>query len=97
MWQRYLPTAEPVSPYAVPGRATDLSGVAPAFLLLADNDPLRDGGLEYARRLVRAGVPTELHHLPGTFHGFDAIAPESPISRSVVDAYLGALRTALLG
>jgi acetyl esterase len=96
MWRRYLPADEPVSPYAVPGRAADLSGLAPAYLCLADNDPLRDEGLEYARRLIRSGVPTELHHLPGTFHGFDAIAPDAPTTRAVVDSYLAALRAALL-
>jgi acetyl esterase len=96
MWRRYLPADGPVSPYAAPGRAADLAGLAPAHLCLADNDPLRDEGLEYARRLIRSGVPTEVHHLPGTFHGFDAIAPDAPTTRAAVDSYLSALRAALL-
>ena len=30
--------------------------------------------MEYARRLMRAGVPTELHVYPGAFHGFNMMA-----------------------
>ena len=37
-------------------------------------DPLRDEGLDYAVRMIRAGVPVELHHFPGTFHGSAMVA-----------------------
>lgn len=76
MWEHYLGKADsgaPTSNYAAPGRATSLAGLPPAFILTAEYDPLRDEALEYAFRLMDEGVPTELHQLPGTVHGFDLL------------------------
>ena len=61
-----------VSPYAAAARATDLAGLPPAFIAVGALDLFFDESLEYARRLVRAGVPTEFHVYPGVFHGSDA-------------------------
>jgi acetyl esterase len=62
-----------VSPYAAPARAEDLTGLPPAYVCVAEFDPLRDEAIIYAQRLLQAGVPTELHLVPGTFHGSHAI------------------------
>ncbi|MFF3380661.1 alpha/beta hydrolase [Streptomyces sp. NPDC002680] len=62
-----------VSPYAAPARAEDLTGLPPAYICVAEFDPLRDEAIAYAQRLLNAGVPTELHLVPGTFHGSHAI------------------------
>jgi len=65
------PGGEGVSPYAAAARAEDLAGLPPTFISTGALDLFLEEDLEYARRLIRAGVPTELHVYPGGFHGFD--------------------------
>lgn len=48
----------------------DLAGVAPAWLALAECDPLVDEGLAYADKLRMAGVPVQLELYRGMVHGF---------------------------
>jgi triacylglycerol lipase len=67
------PGMEGVSPYAAPARAEDLTGLPPTFISTGALDIFVDENIEYARRLIRAGVPTELVVYPGAFHGFDLI------------------------
>ncbi|SDG58709.1 Acetyl esterase/lipase [Lentzea fradiae] len=96
-WTAYLgtePGGEDVSPYAAPARATDLSGLPPAFVTACQYDPLRDEGIEYARRLAHAGVPVELRLYPGTFHG-SVLVGSASISRRMTDDELDALRRGL--
>ena len=76
MWRHYLGDAvneDDTSPYAAPARAKDLAGLPPAALTTAEFDPLRDEAIEYAQRLMQAGVPTELHVVPGAIHAFDGL------------------------
>ncbi|MGW4774739.1 alpha/beta hydrolase [Nocardia sp. NPDC004278] len=56
--------------YASVARADDLTGLPPAFLIVGALDLFLDENLAYARRLLRAGVPTELHVHPGQVHGY---------------------------
>jgi len=80
-WKAYLgENARPVSIYAAPARAEDLRGLPPAFISVTQYDPLRDEGIEYARRLAQANVRTELHLYPGTFHGSSRAAPAAAVS-----------------
>ncbi|MFI9457077.1 alpha/beta hydrolase [Amycolatopsis sp. NPDC052450] len=81
--------------YAAPARADDLSGLPPAYVAVCEFDPLRDEGLDYGRRLVAAGVNTEIHLYPGTFHGCTRIVHADVARRMRSDAY-GAVRRALL-
>ncbi|MGP4026948.1 alpha/beta hydrolase [Actinomadura sp. 3N407] len=73
MWRHYLGGRVGVPAYAAPARAADLSGLPPAYVLVAEFDPLRDEDLAYAHRLIVSGVSTEVHHVPGACHGFDGI------------------------
>ncbi|MFF3859504.1 alpha/beta hydrolase [Streptomyces sp. NPDC002209] len=94
-WRHYLADQLP-TPYAAPARATDLSGLPPAYISTAEFDPNRDEGLAYGLRLLQAGVSVELHQWPGTFHGSQAILSAEVSHRQ--NAELGAvLRRALAG
>jgi acetyl esterase/lipase len=73
-----------VSPYAAPARAADLAGLPPTYLDVGDLDIFRDEDIEYARRLMDAGVPTELHVVPGCPHAFEAFAPEAEVSQRIL-------------
>jgi triacylglycerol lipase len=79
-WAAYLGshTGGDVPPTAAPARATDLGGLAPAFLAIGDVDAFLDENLRYASRLSRAGVPTELHVYPGVIHGGFGARPRTP-------------------
>ena len=95
-WRAYLgddPGEVPV--YAAPARAIDLSGLAPAYLVLADHDILRDEGLEYARRLTDAGVAAEVHMYAGTFHGFDVYGAGAAVARRAVSDYIDSVNRAI--
>jgi len=94
-WASYLGgTPEEVSPYAAPARATDLAGLPPAFVTVCQFDPLRDEGIEYARRLSHAGVQAELRLYPGTFHG-SSLVENAQVSRRMFDDEIEALRRGL--
>lgn len=71
-WGAYLGT-DPgeASPYAAPSRAADLAGLPPAFVMVGALDLFAEEDIDYATRLLRAAVPTELHVYPGAFHAFD--------------------------
>jgi acetyl esterase/lipase len=82
MWRMYLGDhSGDISPYAAPARAVSLERLPPAYIFAADNDPMRDEAFEFARRLIDAGVPTEFHYVPGTFHAFELDVPDAQVSR----------------
>jgi acetyl esterase/lipase len=64
------PGGKQVSPYAAPARATDLTGFPPTFVSVGALDLFSEECLDFARQLMRAGVPTDLHVYGGAFHGF---------------------------
>jgi len=67
----YLPDpADRTNPLAAPLQAPDHSSLPPAFIAVAENDPLRDDGIAYAEALRAAGVPVELDRGAGLIHGY---------------------------
>jgi acetyl esterase/lipase len=73
-----------VSPVAAPARLTDFRRLAPAYIEVGELDIFRDESMEYARRLLRAGVSCEFHVHPGAPHGHDWLNPHSTLSRRVL-------------
>ncbi len=56
------------SPYAAPGRSSDLRGLTPGFIKVNGLGPLSDEDIHYALRLLAAGVPGELYCAPNQHH-----------------------------
>jgi acetyl esterase/lipase len=84
------PGGPDVSPYAAAARAEHLEGLPPTFISVGALDLFLEEDLEYARRLIRAGVSTELHVYPGAFHGFDTVE-SAKVSQAAVRDRLDAL------
>ena len=65
-WHQYLGSADKAAhPYAAPINSSRLAGAAPALIVTADDDLLRDESLRYARRLRESGVAVREHVLSG--------------------------------
>ena len=65
-----LDTLDLLDPWYSPRRNSDMHDLAPAVIVSAGFDPIRDDGLDYAARLRADDVPVELLHYRGQFHGF---------------------------
>ena len=96
-WNHYLSNLGAVDTpaYAAPSRAVDLSGLPPAFIGVGALDPLLDEDVDYALRLLRCGVSTELHVYPGAPHGVMRMAPHTAVVRQFASDRDNALRRAL--
>ncbi|MFF1574656.1 alpha/beta hydrolase [Leifsonia sp. NPDC058292] len=99
-WDAYLPDADRRSEItASPLRATaeDLAGLPEAFVIVDENDVLRDEGEAYARKLVEAGVRTTSVRYNGTIHDFMMLNPLRPSAAvtAAVEQAVHILRKAL--
>ncbi|MDE2463086.1 MAG: alpha/beta hydrolase [Alphaproteobacteria bacterium] len=96
-WRAYLsatPGGKDTPAYAAAARTERLEGLPPAFIATGALDLFLEENIEYARRLVRAGVPTELHVYPGAFHAFDMIT-DAKVSQAFRNDWRRALERAL--
>jgi acetyl esterase/lipase len=99
-WDIYAPDAKTrANPYAVPMRATvnQLRGLPSALVITAENDPLRDEGEAYARKLKEAGVPVVATRYNGTIHDFVLLngIKNVPSTQAALDQVGEAVRSAL--
>jgi len=87
------PGGPDVSPHTAAARAEHLEGLPATFLNVGALDLFLEEDLEYARRLMRAGVPTELHIYPGAYHGFRMVA-DAQVTQAATRDQLAALKRA---
>lgn len=90
----HAPGGDHASPYAAPARAESLAGLPATFICVGALDLFLEEDLEYARRLMRAGIPTELHVYPAAFHGFNLMST-ARVSQAFNRDLTEALRRAL--
>jgi acetyl esterase len=88
--RRYLPQGLPASiahndPQVSPLFASDHRDLAPALIIAAGHDPLRDDAARYAEALSKADVPTRLVTFPEAIHGFMSIPMFEPAAREALD------------
>jgi acetyl esterase len=94
--EHYLPAgADPTDPRISPLRASDLSGLPPAYIHTAEFDPLLDEGRAYADRLLRAGVKVNYTCHVGMIHLFYGMANAIPYARTALKRIGSELRAAL--
>ena len=93
-WDWYL-GGKKADKYAAPARAIDLSGLPPTFIDVGELDLFRDEDIEFANRLLQAGVTTELHVYPGAYHASESFAPEAELSKQIWTKRIEALKRAL--
>ena len=79
---------------AVPARVASVAGLPPAWIGVGSIDLFAEEDMEYARRLVHAGVGTELLVVRGAFHGFDLLVPDAEVSKQFTASWKSALRKA---
>jgi len=99
-WRCFLgqePGTATVPAAAVPARRKSLAGLPPTFIGVGSIDLFCDEDVEYAERLVDAGIRTEVMVVPGAFHGFDIFAPSTELARSFTATKMRALKRAFAG
>jgi acetyl esterase len=101
-WDLYVPDAKTRdNPYVSPLRANidQLTSLPPALVITAENDPLRDEGEAYARKLKEAGVKVDAVRYNGTIHDFVLLNAlrSVPSTKGAIDQINDGLRQHLVG
>lgn len=95
-WSEYLPEGTgPGDPPASPTSAESVCGVAPAFVLTAEYDTLRDEGEAYARKLVQSGNIVQVRRYLGMIHGFFTMQGILQVAREAMQDAAAFLRHSL--
>ncbi|WP_305788320.1 alpha/beta hydrolase [Symbioplanes lichenis] len=93
-WAWYL-NGKPADQYAAPARAVDVKGLPPTFMDVGTVDLFRDEDIDFAQRLMGAGVPLEMHIHSGAYHAAEVFAPESALAHRIWSLRIDALKRAL--
>jgi acetyl esterase/lipase len=92
-WSCYLGDMPAQAPF-VPARVESVKGLPPTWMFTVGLDLFRDENIDYAQRLMAAGIATELVVLPGACHAFQWV-PDSPLTQRYIHSHLEALGKAL--
>lgn len=98
-WEAYLGGAsgKDVSHYAAPALVKSVKSLPPTYIMVGELDLMRDENIEYASRLMKENIPTELHVYAGAPHGFDGLMAEASVSKRAQAEVVEALKKALHG
>ncbi|OYR66198.1 alpha/beta hydrolase [Halorubrum sp. SD690R] len=95
-YEQYLRSPiDAANPYAVPLEAADLGDLAPATVVTAGFDPLRDDGVALADRFEREGTLVEHRHYPAMAHGFCSLADRVATAETALSAVASDARSRL--
>ena len=94
-WEAYLGDLTDIPTYASPSLETELSNLPPAMISVGALDNFADECIDFAQRLMQAGVRTDLRVYAGAFHGSVGLVAHSPISIEWAKAESDALHRAL--
>ena len=85
-YKQYLRSGKDVNDFRfAPLVHDDLAGLPPSLIIVAGYDPLRDEGIEYARKLIEAGNRVQLSNYEGMVHGFYLMGGVVDAARRAVD------------
>jgi len=94
-WAMYVPDpSDRTNPNAAPLYANDFTGIAPALIIAAECDPLRDEVIAYAQALKDAGIQVRDSLYPGMPHGFFQLGGFIDDARSAMEEVAAALKNA---
>ena len=94
-YRQYLKSGKDVNDFRfAPLLHDDLSGLPPSLIIVAGYDPLRDEGVEYAKKLIEAGNRVRLSNYEGMVHGFYLMGGAVDAARRAVTESAEAMREA---
>ena len=73
----------------------DLTGIAPALVVTAEYDRLRDEARRYADALQAAGALAEYHEVPGADHGYNIMSDAADVTLAAYAHITGHVRRAI--
>lgn len=97
-WQSVLlnkPESDDFFPYASPSMVKNLSNLPPTYIEVGNLEVFRDEAMDFAMRMMQQGSLVELHVYPEIFHTFEYEAPQSNITKNILEIRLKSLENAL--
>ncbi|BCI81069.1 alpha/beta hydrolase [Mycobacterium sp. SMC-18] len=75
--------------------ADDIKGIAPALIVTAEYDRLRDEAWQYAQKLDAVGALAQYHEVPGVDHGYNIMSNATDVTRGVYEMIAGHVSRAI--